>query len=75
MSRRFENRTITNVEQFLRFTKDDDEGLNTELPEDRRSRLPVVWYRGLPSTYMKLLPTLYRDSVIFGNEIQLMDRL
>ena len=74
MPHRFTERMVTNVAELLEFIKDDRANLLAELPEQQRRRSLGVWYRGLPSEELELLPTLHRDNIPVADEIHLMNR-
>lgn len=74
MSHKFVERTVTGVAELLEFMKEDQKTLLAELPENLRNRYLGVWYRGLPSVELKLLPTLHRDSIPVADEVHLMNR-
>ena len=71
MTFRFEDRTVTSIAELLECLKKDQVELQVESPNNRK---PAVWYRGLPSTSLKLLPTLYRGAIQVSAEHDLMNR-
>ena len=74
MPHRFRDRRVTSVAELLRFIREDHKALLAELPEQHRKRFLGVWYRGLPSARLNLLPTLHRDKISVTDEVHLMNR-
>lgn len=69
MGFRFTDRPIGNVAELLARLKEDEDRLTAE-PDVGKT----VWYRGLPDTAYKLVPTLYRKGLDARNEIYMMNR-
>ena len=74
MPYRFSDRTVKSVGQLLRNLHEDQKALLGEKSDLDRKHLPEVWYRGLPSTDLKLLPTLHRNGIPVADEVHLMNR-
>lgn len=74
MPYRFKNRKVTRVAELLEFMKKDQEVLLSELPEPQRKRFLGVWYRGLSSARLKLLPTLHRSEIPVADEVHIMNK-
>ena len=74
MTYRFIDRTVESVADLLAFMKDDHGEVLSGTADDRRDRPPGIWYRGLPSETMALLPTLHREKMPVEDEVHLMNR-
>ena len=72
--RRFEDRTVTTIGELLDFMDHDQEDVLQGVPDDRRERSPGIWYRGLGSRRLSLVPTLYRDNIPVTDEIHLVNK-
>ena len=74
MPYRFTDRKVTTVAELSAFMKKDQEALFRELPEQQHKRFPGVWYRGLSSGGLELVPTLHRSKIPVADEVHLMNR-
>lgn len=74
MNFRFRDRTVTTVAQLLNFVKVDQEFLAPGLTESDVERYPMVWYRGVPSVQLGLIPSLHWRKISVSDEAHLMNR-
>ena len=74
MPYRFEDRPVSRIADLLECLKEDQEALLSTLTDPQTERSRVVWYRGLPSDNLSLLPTLYRENIPVNDEDNLMNR-
>ncbi len=74
MPRRFRDRRITRVVDLLEFMREDRKALSKQWSHIQDGPSPSVWYRGLPSSRFKLLPTLHRYRIAVTSEAYLMNR-
>ena len=69
----FGDRRVSGIAELLDFMKNDHEMLR-ERTVHKRSDQVAIWYRGLPSAELSLLPTLHREGIPVELEDQLMNR-
>ena len=62
MKHRFDDREVTSVSDLLTYLKEDYEAVSADPLNKPPHGNPVIWYRGLPSRNLTLLPTLYRGN-------------
>ena len=62
MQHRFDDREVTSVSDLLTYLKEDYEAVSADPLNKPPHGNPVIWYRGLPSRNLTLLPTLYRGN-------------
>lgn len=74
MPYRFSDRTVNSAGELLANLHEDQEAITAEKFKGGVKLLPEVWYRGLPSTELKLLPTLHRSGIPVTDEVHLMNR-
>ena len=74
MAYRFKDRGITSVADLMSLVEVDEQALLAELTPEEDKRFLGIWYRGVPSARLKLLPTLYRRKIAVGDEVHLMNR-
>ena len=71
MGYRFDDRSVSSTTELLEVLKKDHEIFRTDSLTDGESK---IWYRGLPSTDMCLLPTLHRIGIPVAEEGYLMNK-
>lgn len=74
MPHRFQDRTITRTADLFDFMEEDQHALCRDNLDSQEKPAPSVWYRGLPSSKYKLLPTLHRYNIPVDSEADLMNR-
>ncbi len=74
MPRRFRDRKITGIGELLELLKEDHKVLLGRVSEQSGEQFQGIWYRGVPSTRLNLLPTLHRAKIPVVDEAYLMNR-